>query len=222
LDGTFSQVDKIIDPAVKEIVTEHLANYGNNPKLAFAEGVKVLHKDGKTPIKRVRLLQSETTLAKLEKTKFGARDKQGKVFKWLAYGNLHHVEIVRNKETGAYSGHFVTMMEAQRRAMTGSKSAAKRGVTRENMIKTDHGAEAQFVMALHRNDLVSVEKDGKRVFYRVQKLEREQGRAILRLHTASTLKNDSESLPDRDSTINALMRADLKKHRINAIGTLSQ
>jgi len=194
LDGTFTQVDKIIDPVVKDIVTEHLANYSNNPKQAFAEGVKVLHKDGITPIKRVRLLQSETTLAKLEKSKYGAKDKQGKVFKWLAYGNLHHVEIVKNTSTGAYSGHFVTMMEAHRRAMTGSKSAAKRGVNREAIIKTDHGAEAEFAMALHRNDLVSVEKEGRRVFYRVQKLESGDNRIVLRLHTTTTLDNKSEEI----------------------------
>lgn len=97
LDGNFTQVDKIIDPVIKEQVAEHLQRYHNKPKDAFAAGNAVLHKDGKTPIKWVRILQSKTTLDKLKKTKFGARDKQGNVFKWLAYGNLHHVEIVCDK-----------------------------------------------------------------------------------------------------------------------------
>lgn len=220
LDGTFTQVDKIIDPVVKDIVTEHLANYSNNPKQAFADGIKVLHKDGITQIKRVRLLQSETTLAKLEKSKYGAKDKQGKVFKWLAYGNLHHVEIVKNTRTGAYSGHFVTMMEAHRRAMTGSKSAAKRGVIRENIIKTDHGAEAELVMALHRNDLVSVEKEGKREFYRVQKLESDSNRMMLRYHRAATLdKKDEEIRLTINKDLFGIWK--IKKHKINAIGKLS-
>lgn len=220
LDNAFTQVDKIIDPVVRKIVAEHLAKYGNNPKQAFADGIKILHKDGITPIKRMRILQSKTTLAKLEKTKYGAKDKQGKVFKWLAYGNMHHVEIVKNTTTGAYSGHFVTMMEAHRRAMTGCKSAVIRGVVRESIIKTDHGANAEFVMALHINDLVSVEKEGKRVFYRVQVLDSANKRLNMRLHTASTLKNIAETLADRDSTVPALMNANLKKHKINAIGKL--
>jgi CRISPR-associated endonuclease Csn1 len=213
LDGTFTQTEKIIDPVVKEIVAQHLQDYGNNPKLAFAEDVKVLHKDGVTPIKRVRVLQSKTTLAKLEKTKFGARDKQGKVFKWLAYGNMHHVEIIKHKETGAYSGQFVTTMEASRRA---------KGINmpRQPILKVDHGTDYDFVMALHINDLVSVEKEGKRVFYRVQVLDSANKRINMRLHTASTLKNNLETLLDRESTIPALMSLNLCKHSINAIGKL--
>ena len=213
LDGSFTQVEKIIDPVVKDIITQHLQDYGNNPKLAFAEGVKVLHQDGKTPIKRVRILQSKTTLAKLEKSKFGARDKQGKVFKWLAYGNMHHVEIIKHKETGAYSGQFVTMMEASRRA---------KGINmpRQPIIKTDHGVAYEFVMALHINDLVSVEKEGKRLFYRVQVLDSSNKRINMRLNTASTLKNNNETLTDRDSTVHALIASGLRKHSINAIGKL--
>jgi CRISPR-associated endonuclease Csn1 len=213
LDGGFTQVEKIIDPIVKDIVAQHLQDYGNNPKQAFAEGVTVLHKDGLTPIKRVRVLQSKTTLAKLEKSKFGARDKQGKVFKWLAYGNLHHVEIIKHKETGSYSGQFVTMMEASHRV---------KGINmpRQPIIKTDHGADYEFVMALHINDLVSVGKDGQMVFYRVQVLDSANKRISMRLHTASTLKNNIETLLDRESTIPALMSLGLRKHSINAIGKL--
>lgn len=111
LTPDFTQVEKIIDVSVQEAVKAHLEKFGNNPKLAFAQGVTVFHKNGTTPIKRVRILQSKTTRAKLEKSKFGVKDKQGKVFKWLAYGNLHHVEILREVASGKYEGKFVTMME---------------------------------------------------------------------------------------------------------------
>jgi CRISPR-associated endonuclease Csn1 len=212
LDGSFSQIDKIIDPVVKEIVAQHLQDYGNNPKLAFADDVKVLHKDGKTPIKRVRILQSKTTLAKLEKSKFGARDKQGKVFKWLAYGNMHHVEIIKHKETGVYSGQFVTTMEA-------SKRAKGINMPRQAIIKTDHGTDYEFVMALHINNLVSVEKEGKRLFYRVQKLDSGINMVMLRLHTTTILTNKNEEL---HLTINEKLISTwkLQKHSINAIGKL--
>ena len=212
LDGSFTQVEKIIDPVVKEIIAQHLQDYSNNPKLAFAEGVKVLHQDGKTPIKRVRVLQSKTTLAKLEKSKFGARDKQGKVFKWLAYGNMHHVEIIKHKENGSYSGQFVTMMEASKRA---------KGITmqRQPIIKTDHGADYEFVLALHINDLVSIEKEGKQLFYRVQKLDSGSNRVMFRLHSTTILTNKNEEL---HLTINEKLINiwKLKKHSINAIGKL--
>jgi CRISPR-associated endonuclease Csn1 len=124
-----------------------------------------------------------------------------------------------NKTTGAYSGHFVTMMEAHRRAMTGTKSASMRNVMNENIIKNDHGADIEFVMALHKNDLVSVEKDGTRVFYRVQKLESGGNRIVLRLHTTTILDNKGEEIY---FSINkeSFNKWSLKKHKINAIGKL--
>lgn len=56
LDGSFTQVDKIIDPIVKQLVERHLQCFDGKPKEAFANGVTLYHKDGKTPIKRVRVL----------------------------------------------------------------------------------------------------------------------------------------------------------------------
>ena len=210
LDPSFNQVDKIIDPTVKALVEQHLVGFGNDPKKAFAEGVSVLHKDGKTPIKRVRVLQSKTTLEKLQKSKFGAKNKQGQVFKWLAYGNIHHVEIVRNNITGKFTGHFVTTMEASKRA---------KGILmpKQPIIKIDHGADSIFVMALHINDLVSVEKEGKRVYYRVQKFDSGNNRIMLRLHSTSVLDKKNEELY---LSINEKLFIQwlLEKHTFNAIG----
>ena len=161
----------------------------------------------------MRVLQSKTTLDKLGKSKFGAKDKQGNVFKWLAFGNMHHVEIIKHKETGKYSGQFVTTMEATHRA---------KGINmpKQKIIKIDHGDDHEFILALHINDLVSIEKDGQTLFYRVQVLDSANKRISLRLHTASTIKNDSDSLSDRDSTIESLMKSVLQKHSVNAIGKL--
>ena len=93
-----SQTQKIIDDEVRILVESHLARYDDKPKQAFAEGVTVLHKDGKTPIKRVRIRQSRTTFNKLEKSKFGVKNKDGKVFRWMTYGNTHHVELIQDKK----------------------------------------------------------------------------------------------------------------------------
>jgi CRISPR-associated endonuclease Csn1 len=207
------QVKKIIDPQVRAIVLEHLELYEGDPKKAFTEEVTVLHSDGKTPIKRVRVLQSKTTLNKLENSKFAVRDQQGKAVKWVAYGNIHHVEIVRNRQSDKVSGVFITMMEA-------AKRAKGIGMNKQPLVQTDHGPNTDFLLALHKNDLVSVEKEEERKYYRVQLLDSPNKRIKLRLHTASTVSKLNETLKDEDSTVVSLMGKNLKLHHVNAIGKL--
>lgn len=210
LNGDFSQVGEIIDPVVQEQVRKHLESYDDKPKQAFAEGVVVFHKDGKTPIKRVRIKQSDTTFAALEKNKFGVRNQQGDAFRWMAYGNMHHVEIVRNAKTGKYQCVFVTAMEAAGRARSINGNSTP-------IIQTNHGELFEFVMALHINDLVSVSVSGENKFYRVQKLE-QPSNLTLRLHTAATLDNKDEMIR---KSVNTLMNEyGMSKHRVNAIGKL--
>ena len=213
LDNTFkvTQVKKIIDDDVRQLVANHLEKYENKPKEAFAEGITVYHKDGKTPIKRVRIVQSKTTLKKLEATKFGAKNKEGKVFRWMAYGNLHHVEILKDKKTGKYKGEFVTTMEATHRA---------RGINmpKQAIIKTDHGDQFEFVMALHINDLVRATQNGDTQIYRVQTLESDSSRLTLRTHTAAMINNNNEKIR---KSVNILMKDySLEKLNINAIGKI--
>ncbi len=203
-------VDDIIDSVVRERVRAHLANHNTDPKQAFAYGKIVVHKNGTTPIKRARVRQSKVPdLDTLKKTKFGARDRQGKVFRWMAYGNTHHVEIIRHRKTGKYEGRFVTAMEAAHRAK--GINGPKRPV-----IQTDHGEAYEFMVVLHINDLVSIKEDGKRELYRVQKFE--QDGLELRLHTAATLKNNAEKLRKSVSTL--MQDYALQKYLVNAIGKL--
>ena len=208
---------KIVDETVKNIVLEHISKY-NTAKKAFADGITVYHKDGKTPIKRVRVLQSKTTTKKLAQGKFGVKDKSGEVFKWMVYGNTHHVEIIRHKETGEIKGKFVTMMEAHRRAMTGTKSAKKRGVMQEEIIKKEYGEDYIFLMALHINDTVSIknEKDG-REFYRVQEIDMNGNRFRLMSIFSATSKNRDEEKLIRINNEN-FKKYDFRLHHINAIG----
>jgi CRISPR-associated endonuclease Csn1 len=219
LDPSFTRLNanNIVDENVKNQVIQHLAKYGDDSKQAFANNVTVHHRDQKTPIKRVRVLQSKTTLKKLEQAKFGVRDRSGDIFKWMAYGNMHHVEIIQDKKTEKYQGVFVTMMEASHRAK-GIKSHLNPSGWKESIVRTDHGEEYNFTMALHINDLVSVLKnESEREFYRIQVLDRDGGRLELRLNTASTLGNKSEGLR---KSISSLMAVSMKKHDINAIGCL--
>ncbi len=138
-DFTVKNTKSIVDETVQELVLEHLNEYGDDPKKAFADGVTLYHKDGQTPIKRVRVLQSKTTKIKLEQNKFGVKDKAGNVFKYMSYGNMHHVEILQHKDTGKYKGEFVTMMQASHRAK-GIQSMLNPEGQKQAIVKTSHGA----------------------------------------------------------------------------------
>jgi len=101
--------------------------------------------------------------------------------------------------------------------------AAKRAkgivMNKQPLVQTDHGSQNEFLMSLHINDLVSLELEGKREFYRVQKLDSGINRVMLRLHTASTLNNPSEEL---HLTINneLFSKWQLQFEKVNAIGKL--
>jgi len=205
----------IVDPVVRHVVEKHLAKYGFNAKIAFSEGVKVFHKNGKTQIKRIRVYQSMQIKKKsqLEKEKFPVRDKQGNIFKWLSYDNVHHIEVIKNQENGGYQGIFVTMMEAAQR-VRGIK------IKKQPMIKKDHGDDFDFIFALHKNDLVSITLNAQRAFYRIKNLgQLSQGnnpRPTLAAHTSSDGKVGAVS----DSIKNLIEKYEIKLHKINAIGKL--
>ncbi len=208
---TIKNAMSIVDEQVQNIVLEHVSNYKNTKEAFNKENLQIL-KLGKNLIKRVRVLQSKTTEEKLKQNKFGVKDKSGKVFKYMSYGNNHHVEIIQNTKTGKIKGEFVTMMEASHRA---------KGINipKQPIIKTDFD-DWQFLMALHINDTVSIEKDdGERVFYRVQKLEMGNKNIVLRLNIASTLSNKDEELNIGINTKN-FDKYKISKHKVNAIGGL--
>jgi CRISPR-associated endonuclease Csn1 len=207
LDDTFTQIDRIIDPAVRKIVAQHLERCNSKPKAAFAEGVTVYHKDGKTPIRRVRILRPETALPDPETTQTDPIGQQGRVFKGLD-DLCHHVEIFRNKNTGEYIGDFVNVMEVR-----------SLGKQKPPVIKTDQAEQFEFVMVLHVNDMVSVEEAGRRIFYRVQKLDAGSNGCMLCLHSAvsSDGKDEEIHFNINEASFN---RWRLRKHKINALGKL--
>ncbi|WP_424947368.1 type II CRISPR RNA-guided endonuclease Cas9 [Candidatus Spongiihabitans sp.] len=213
---TESNADTIVDSMIRKIVLSHLEKYGNDPKKAFSEK-RNFPKVGKNVIKRVRILKPKTTFNNtiskehLESQKFGIKNTEGKYFKWHDFGNIHHIEIIRHKQTGEIKGEFVTMMLASHRV---------KGINmpKQPMIKVYHGKDYEFLMALHINDTVSIaNENGECVFYRVQKLDSGTNRIMLRLSKAATLdKKDEELL----LTINQknFEKHKIQLHHINAIG----
>jgi len=189
LDENFTarNVGNIIDPVVKKLVENHLELHGGRPKQAFTSKTPLFHLDGKTPIKRVRVLQSKATLSDLEKTKLGIKDQKGKVFKWMTLGNTHHVEIYQHKKTQKYKSVFVTALEAKQRVNQ-----------KQSPIKSVLDDEHDFLFALHKNGLVQV-NDGD--IFRVQKIETTSNRLMLRNHVASTLNNKEQEIHKSLSTL---------------------
>ncbi len=223
---TLKNAQNIVDEGVRNTVLQHILDHDENTKKAFTSDTLKYLKLGQNPIKRVRVWQSETTPEKLAKTKCGIKDKQGNIFRWMAYGNNHHVEIIQHKETDSIKGVFVTMMEASTRA----KGI---GIKKQPIVNKNHGKDWQFLYALHINDLVSIEDEQEeRIFYRVQKLAGGYD-LTLRLHTDTSPNkiNDKTSAETRmfllkhkkileNSLKNFIQKYDMKLHKTNAIGKL--
>lgn len=209
-DFNVKKTESIIDEVVRERVQAHLSKHGDDAKQAFAEGFKLYHKDGKTLIKRVRVVQSKATLESLNKSKFAVKDKNGTAFKWHAYGNTHHVDIFRHKtKPNKCKSDFVTAM-----AMAQRLKVAK-GKPQQRVIN-GFGEEWEYLMTLHRNDLVEVTVHGEKQIHRVQKLEMDGAKLTTRLHTAATLSNSNECI--RKSVSAFIDSFKIKPLRVNAIG----
>ncbi|WP_419176462.1 type II CRISPR RNA-guided endonuclease Cas9 [Desulfosediminicola sp.] len=215
LNGDFkvSNANSIVDPEVRKIILTHLKSYGNNSKNAFSEDITVFHKDGKTPIKRVRVVQAKALRGDPRKDKYGVKDKSGRVFKYMAYGNSHHVEIVQERTSGEYSGKIITNMEAHHRIKGIAQPVSP-------IINIDHGEKFCYVGSLHINDTVSLAVEGVRSFFVVQKLgqlnQGKQPRPTLRPHTAATGSNYAVT----ESVKSLMTKYEMRLHSVNAIGEI--
>ena len=216
------KLQAVVDPIVAEQLRKHLTYHNFKAKDAFAGGVEVFHKDGKTKIKRIRIYQSTQikTQEKLEKEKIGVKDRQGDIFKWYSYGNIHHVAVIHNLKKNEFFGEFVTMFEAHRRAMTGTNSAKIRNVIREPIIKKEYGEGYKFIGVLHKQDLVSLNINGERKFYQVKSLgqlsQASQPRPKLLPHICAFGKEGEVF----DSIKNLMVKYEMLFHNINAIGKI--
>lgn len=190
---TANEVSKIRDAKVRELVEARLAQFGNNSKTAFGDpNNPLLHTDGKTPIRTVRLITNFN-----KATTHAIQKGQGRDYKFFKYGNNHHVEIIEHIETGKRKGIFVTAMEAARRAR-GAANTEKSGI-----VQRDHGEEWKFVMSLAVNDLVSVENEKLTDFYRVQLLDGSNEAIVLRKHTAAMLDDNTTRLKKTPNSLRA-------------------
>lgn len=177
---TANEVEKIRDAKIKELVTRRVEDFGGDLKKALGNVENpLLHADGKTPIRAVRLAVNFDPA-----TVHGMKRRDGAVYKFFKYGNNHHVEIIEHIHTGKRKGIFVTALEAVKRAR----------VDKTAIVQRDHGPEWRFVMSLAVNDMVEIEHDNQRRYYRVQLLDGSNSVIALRLHTAATLDDKATRL----------------------------
>ncbi|QMU56110.1 MAG: type II CRISPR RNA-guided endonuclease Cas9 [Candidatus Mycalebacterium zealandia] len=210
---------EIVSPTVREAFERYVLEQGNDlskAKKALKEQ-PLKHPETGDAVRRVKVWMSKTFNESFYYTK---KNKAGKISKVLQYGNNHHVEIIKNGETGKYESIVVTTM----------KAAERTRIRKEPIVKTEHGENREFVMSLCINDTVSVQKNGEKIFYRVRKIDRGQKnqciKLILRKHTDGTSDQDFKKLSSDEkkklelamapSTLMAEYK--VKQESINALG----
>jgi CRISPR-associated endonuclease Csn1 len=196
------QINKVADPTLKVFLTSHLASFGNDPKVAFSDANRPRLTANKAPIRHVRVIASES----FNPESYLQVKVDGKLIRLHPFGNNHHVEIVKNKKTGKYSGVFVNTWQAAQR------------IRKEKLplIQTDHGPDLEFITALHINDMVEITVGVSNTYFRVQSLDPDGNRIVLRTHTAATLDNDEQKIR---RSINQIMGdLETKKLRLNVLG----
>jgi CRISPR-associated endonuclease Csn1 len=144
---TNAMIKKIADPQVKEIVELRLSQYNGDIKKAFAE--PLFHKDGKTPIRSVRLFETISP-----DTLFGIKDENGKIYKYYPFAGNHHIDIFENKDTGERRAVLVPRFHVNQREW-----------------KPDElGPEWNKLFSLHANDYVEFLGDNDElILLRIQK-----------------------------------------------------
>ena len=209
-DMTDRDKKNIVCPIIREAVELYVWERGGKTKEAMKllQEEPLLHPKTGDRIRRARVWVSEI-LNKNSYWKHVAPWDKDKTLRILPYGNNHHVEIIRNRKNGKYESRFVTTMEAAKRARK----------LKQPIIQIDHGEEWEYITYLCINDTVSIEEDGKRAFYRIQFLDPNQKRVVLRLLNAAKLENNQER---RLRTISVLMRdLEMKKESVDVLGYLS-
>jgi len=196
LDSTFSPkaVENIADPVVQRLVKARLEQCGNDPKKAFA--TELLHSDGNTPIRSVRLTKSAE-----EASVTAVRNAEGRAYKYYDLGNNHHIEIFETTDGNRRFGRVVSTLESARRVRREQRPEVDR----------DGGPGARFVMSLMINDMFEVQTPDGPAYYRVQKISNDT-EITLRRSSAATLEFNHERLRLRPSTLHG------RKVTVDAIG----
>lgn len=211
-DFTLAQVNKIRDVEIKKLVIARLKEFDPEIEKVLDESLPkkfrrklekpqekaliksafgnpndpLLHKDGKTPIRSVRIKENSSKEGVL-----AIKGQDGKEYKYHPIGNNHHVEILECPQTEKREGRFINVVEASHRAR----------IAKTSIVQRDHGDEWKFVMSLAVNDMVAVEDGEQTNYYRVQLLDSSNENILFRLHNVATLADNSTRLFKNANTL---------------------
>lgn len=173
-----SEISKIRDGKIKALVEARLSEHGGDIKKAFGNLENpLLHADGKTPIRNVRISVNFDP-----NTMLGIRDKKETPYKFFKFANNHHVEILESIETGKRKCRFVSAFEAARRVRRSNEDIVSKA--------TESGW--RFVMSLGVNDYVEVRAGDNLGLYRIQNMASGSQIEIV-------LKEPTDALSERNS-----------------------
>ncbi|MBO1927833.1 type II CRISPR RNA-guided endonuclease Cas9 [Thiomicrorhabdus sp. 6S2-11] len=194
-------LNAIIDDSVREQVAQFLLSESDQPW--------PLHKDGKTPIKRVRVVKSKTVtkLAKLTDEKVGIRNLAGEIFKWHSYGNTHCLLVIQPQDKEAFA-HQITVYEAAQKLSKG-----------QNLMEGYDIPENARHFFLYKNDTVQLMINDQSKLFLVTKFgQLSQGKQprpnIQPLNNGLPIKDEDIS----DSIKNLVNKYQIQPIKVNAIG----
>lgn len=154
---TAKMVNHIVDPTVRRLVKEKLAQIGGEPKQVFSKGENypvLKTRDGREiPVRSVRIRIAESA------SQIGSGHHRRYVTK--APGTNHHVEILRTTDKRGrtrWEGKTVTLLEAIQRLRSGKP-----------VVKRDHGSDKEFLFSLGADDMIRIkEPDDRPGLYRIR------------------------------------------------------
>jgi len=225
-DFTLAQVNKIRDAEIKKLVIARLKEFDPEIEKALDESLPkkyrrklekpqekalvksafgnpndpLLHKDGKTPIRSVRIKENSSKEGVL-----AIKNQDGKEYKYHPIGNNHHVEILEHPQTEKREGRFINVVEASHRAR----------IAKTSIVQRDHGDDWKFVMSLAVNDMVAIADGEQTNYYRVQLLDSSNENILFRLHNVATLTDNSTRLFKNANTLRC------KKVFTDALGNIA-
>jgi CRISPR-associated endonuclease Csn1 len=196
---TGPQIKSIIDPAIKEIVELRVMQYGGDLKKAFVE--PLLHKDGKTPIRNVRL-----HVTKSPETMVGIKNKNGEVYKYYPLAGNHHVKIYENTQTDERMAVLVPRYYASQR----------------NWKPVDLDENWRLLFSLCSNDYIDFLGDDDQLrIYRVQKMSG-GGKTRIDIRPLEDARTEYISGKTFALTSSAAFKKITRKLQVDPLGRLTQ
>lgn len=199
-----SDIEDIVDPAVRAAVEKRLEELGDLKKLG-AEGIEppylVTRKGHRVPIRRVRIRKALT----VQTVSDGPRRRH------VAPNNNHHMEIVaeldeREREI-RWDGVPVSRLEAMRRKRLGLP-----------LVQRDHGKECRFKFSLMNGDTIDLGKGAEAERFVVRSVWSEGPLTLVKVNDARKLADIRAAKAVWYPSADTLRKRGCRKIRIDVLG----